>query len=330
VSAERGLEGEQIGTLVDALIDAYTPEELDILLYVKLSRSFSGIATGGSFKVRVFNLVRTARREGWLPDLVIYAGKERPGNTRMKDWITANGHVVGAAVAPQFDDIIARYESMNFDLIELRKIVLRAIKYPVNPVIGLVVRYPDDVFITKLCGWLESNLSNAKRKDALNLYSDFGSVSDRIRAVTRYRRDLDTADVLCKVYAQGVSMAVVAEFWRDVQREFAQISRRLVLVFACDSLVDLPAGMVELPPPRFEVTDLDIWTRDIVLLCGWPVELADEWTDLLCDEAMNEDVLDIRSLYETMDDHIREMRYQPHVFRQRLEGRTGHANAPRS
>jgi hypothetical protein len=158
--------------------------------------------------------------------------------------------------------------------------------------------------------------------------SDFGPVEGGIRAVARYRRDLASADVLCRVYAQGVSAAVIAEFWRGLHHEFPGISRRLVLVFACDTSTELPADMLELPLPQFEVTDVDIWTRDIVRLYGWPVELADAWTAWLCEESMDDDILDIRGLYETMDEHIQEVRYQPHVFRQRLEGRAGYANAP--
>jgi hypothetical protein len=328
VNATDGLKGSQVGTLVDALIDAYTPDDLEILLYIKLGRSFRDIAAGNSFRARVFNLVRAADSEGWLPDLIAAAGEDRPGNVQLSRWITANGQGVGPAVAARPTHVLLRYVSMNFDLIELRRIVLRTIKQPVSPIVGFVVRYPDDVFVAKLCDWLESNLSNTRRKDAVNLYSDFGPVDAGIRAVARYRRDLDSADVLCKVYAQGVSAEVIAEFWAGINREFPQISRRLVLVFICESSAQLPTDVIELPLPRFEITDIDIWTRDIVRMYGWPVELADEWTAWLCDESMYDDVLDVRGLYETMDDHIQQVLYEPHSFRQRLEGRAGYANAP--
>jgi hypothetical protein len=331
MNAEHGLDGQQVRALVEALINAYTPDQLDELLYFELTKSLDHITTGSSFRAHVFNLVRASIREGWLPELIIAATKGNPGNARLSDWIAANGHVVGSAATLQpAAYMLLRYESMNFDLLELRRIMLRAIKQPANPIVGLAIRYPDDILIAKLCDWLELNLSNTKRKDALNLYSDVGTADREIRKVARYRRDLDSADVLCKVYTQGVATAVITEFWHGLQREFAGIRRRLVLVFACDPSTELPEGMHELPPPQFEVTDVDFWTRDIVRLYEWPVELADKWSAWLCEESMDNDVLDIRGLYETMDEHIQEVRHNPHVFRRRLEGRAGYANAPQT
>lgn len=332
------LSGHQVETLIDALIAGYpTHDELEMLLYIELEkRSFLAIAGSGGLRSCVFRLVRAADSEGWLPELIVAAVRRRPRCAELRAWIAADGHALGAVIdaadlashGPPEPRPYELLRSMSFDLVELHRVALRAVKGPSSHVVGFATRYPDDVFVAKLCEWLEANLSDTKRKDPLNLWPEFGPVSGRIHAVARYRRDLDSADVLCTVHAQGVPPGAIAEFWDGVGREFAGIARRLVLVFVCDSSATFPADVIELPLPWFEVTDVDMWTRDIARMYRWPVELADAWTALLCEESMYDGALDVRGLYEAMDRSIDEVRYRTHSFRRLLEGRMGYADAP--
>ena len=59
---------------------------------------------------------------------------------------------------------------------------------------------------------------------------------------------------------------------------------------------------------------------------GWPPNMADAWTDLLCEEALYDGELDVRALYEAMDQSILAIRFEPDEFRMKLETRTRHAN----
>ncbi len=332
MNAAGSLNGQQLGRLIAALIDAFpSHDQLEMLLSIQLTRSFIEIAGTGELDVCVFKLVRAAMREGWLPALINAAVDRQPGNAKLRAWVESNGQVSGLEITATSPILLPSYElvkSMNFDLTELHKVIIGAVKAPVSSVLGFATRYPDDVFVAKLCDWLESRVANTRRKDALNLWPEIGSVSERLHALARYKGDLDSANVVCKVFTQGVPGPIVTEFWRRVHQEFAGINRLLLLVFACDSAATLPEGMIELPLPRFEVTDIDIWTLDMVHLHGWPVELASAWTDLLCDEAIYNGVLDVRGLYQAMDQTIEEIRYEAHSFRMRLEGRIGYADAP--
>ena len=338
MTAADGLSGRQVETLIDALIAGYPAhEELEMLLYIELEkRSLLAIAGTGGLRSCVFRLVRAADSEGWLPELIIAAVERRPRCAELRAWIAADGHALGpvmtaADLTSQAPSEPRHYEllrSMSFDLVELHRVALRAVKEPSSHVVGFATRYPDDVFVGKLCEWLEANLSDTKRKDPLPLFPEFGPVPGRLHALARYRRDLDSADVLCTVHAEGVPADRIAEFWEGVGREFTGITRRLVLVFVCDSSATCPADVIELPLPWFEVTDIDMWTREIARMYRWPVELADAWTALLCEESMYDGALDVRGLYEAMDRSINDVRYRTHSFRQQLEGRVGYADAP--
>jgi hypothetical protein len=295
-----------------------------MLVGIQLSRSFVQIAGTGELDVCVYRLVRAAMSQGWLPALINAAVARQPGNVRLQAWVESDGQVFRTPITAMSAISLQPYEfinSMNFDLTELHKVIIRAVMTPVSSVLGFATRYPEGVFIAKLCDWLESCVGNTKRKDALNLLPEIGPVSERLRALARYRGDLDSANVVCTVYTQGVSAEIVTEFWRGVNREFAEINRLLLLTFVSDTAATLPEGMIELPLPHFEVADVHKWTLDMVHLHGWPVELANAWTKLLCDKATYDDVLDVRGLYEAIDQTIEEIRYQAHDFRTRLERR---------
>ena len=83
---------------------------------------------------------------------------------------------------------------------------------------------------------------------------------------------------------------MVAEFWKGVCREFDGITRYLVLILTGSKDAIFPKGVTVLPRPQFDVSDIDLWTRAMVRLHGWPVELADAWTDQLHEESTYQNV----------------------------------------
>jgi len=142
-----------------------------------------------------------------------------------------------------------------------------------------------------------------------------------LRTVARYKHDLETANVLCVVYVERASTATIAEFWNGVQQSFDGIENYFVLVFAGNEGTTFPSGVTVLPPPQFDLFDIDVWTHHVARLHGWSPELANAWTELLRDESIDGDVFDVRDLYEAMDRSIKEVRFGADAFRQRLEGR---------
>jgi Effector-associated domain 1 len=69
--------GEVARELSEALLDAYQPERLDQMLYYELGRDRARITMAGDYETVVFRLIRAADSEGWLPELVAAARRQR-------------------------------------------------------------------------------------------------------------------------------------------------------------------------------------------------------------------------------------------------------------
>ena len=73
--------------LFAALRDAYpSREDLEIVLGEGLEKSLEDIATSGSLKSIIFRLVRSAKSEGWLDNLVEAVLADRPDNMLLGMW----------------------------------------------------------------------------------------------------------------------------------------------------------------------------------------------------------------------------------------------------
>jgi len=331
MSTFSALTGRQQAALIDALLDAFrNRDEFEMLLALQLDESFDEIAGEGRLRLCVFRLVRTAMSGGWLPELVDAAVREQPRNAVLREWTESVGHV---AVSPDSANSHnpPRPQRLTltvyFDLGELRKAVSRAANEVTGRILAFGTTYPDGVYVGKLCDYLGSYLEPIQRKDNLSLLPEITRVSSPLDAVARYRRDLDSTNVLCVVYAEGAPPETVAKFWDGVRRTFDGTGRHLVLVLASHPTAVFPSGVVALPPPRFDVDDVDVWTHEVMRLQGWPAALASAWTELLRDEAADDEILDVRGLYEAMDRSLQEMQFAPEPFRRRLEERAGHGHA---
>jgi hypothetical protein len=73
------LNGEQIAQLQDAILGAFTPDDLEQFLLTRLDRYLSHISMGGNLRTTVFDVITQAQREGWTPDLLHAVAAERPG-----------------------------------------------------------------------------------------------------------------------------------------------------------------------------------------------------------------------------------------------------------
>ena len=79
------LSGDLAAKLSEALRDAFTLDELARLLFIELEKRIDDITLAGSYQARVFDLILTADREGWLPRLVAAACGARPGDRALAD-----------------------------------------------------------------------------------------------------------------------------------------------------------------------------------------------------------------------------------------------------
>jgi Effector-associated domain 1 len=312
--------------LCAALHEAYiNREDLEIVLAQALDKSLDDIAASGPLKHIIFQVVKTAKSEGWLDDLVGAVLADRPGNTSLQAWARSYQLVDLADPGPPTQQQLL--DSVYFDLKELRNAIRRAKAVAPSRVLGFGVTYSELVFVNKLCDWLANRLvGETQRKDPLNLKPELAPVSRRLHQVERYRRDLESANVLCLVLVDAAPREYIEEFWGRICQDFGGIGRYFVLVFTGDGNTTFPPGVAVLPPPRFDLEDVANWAEDMISRRGWPPNMADAWTELLCEEALDDGELDVRALYEAMDQSIQAIRFEPDKFRMKLEKRVRHAN----
>jgi hypothetical protein len=310
-----------------ALSDAYASRsDLEIMLGEDLGRSLDDLASSDlPLRNTIFRVIKYAKSEGWLDSLIEAVLKDRPYNDLVRAWARKYQPAESADPVPPTGQQLL--DTVYFDLTDMRKAIIEAKRAAPSRILGFGVTYSEFVFLSKLCDWLaDSLLGGTQRKYPLNLKPDYGSVPQRLHVVAGYRQDLDSANVLCQVFVDEVPGAHIAEFWDAICRDFAGIGHHFVLVFAGDGRTDFPPGVAVLAPPKFDLGDVALWARDMIRGRGWPPDMADAWTDLLCDEALYDGKLNVPALYEAMDRSIEAIRFGPDQFRAKLEGRLRHAN----
>jgi Effector-associated domain 1 len=320
MDAERAhaLSLKQLGGFHKALVDAYVGRnQLQQLLSYELERP-NALPESDSLDDCVFNLIRLARSEDWLHELINAVLADRPRNAKLQEWSRNARKPSAHAQLPPAQRLL---DSKYFDLEAVRtKVANTSRNATPGEVIAFGIPNGETVFIQKFTGWLGSFLGDTQLKEPLTLRPDFTSVTSRLRHVSRYRQDLETANVLCVVYVDGIKSAIITEFWHGVRTALAGTACSLVLVFAGE-LADgaFPAGITELPPPRFEIGDIEVWAHLVADLHGWPPKLARAWTVRLHREAWTGEILDVRLLYEAMDQTIEDARFDEARFLRQLE-----------
>jgi hypothetical protein len=315
--------------LCHALGDAFNRDDLEMLLDTELNQRLDDIAPASLVhKTVVYRVVRTAKSYGWLDKLIAVALADRPDNGELKEWARRHHSATrlqsgGAASSMPRWQLL---DSMYFDLKPIRAAIRQAIRAPSGAVLGFGVTYPDSVFVDKLSDLISSSLDgDTQCKAPLNLKPELDKVSRKVRQVCGYRQDLDSAHVLCVVLVGAVPAGHIADFWRQVRLEFGAAARHCVMLFCGDESTEFPPGVTVLPPPRFDLDDVEQWAEDTVMRFKWPPALAGAWTELLRAYALQDGELDVRMLYDEMDRTIKEIHFDADRFRMKLEDRTWHA-----
>ncbi|HEY3907494.1 MAG TPA: effector-associated domain EAD1-containing protein [Streptosporangiaceae bacterium] len=315
------LTGPQLLLLGEALSDAFAPDDLEMMLfYGETQRT---LPDGKTYPIRIQRLLADSKREGWLDELFNASWKKRPRNLKLKECVAAlDPDAAGtdaAAVHRLFD---TRY----FDLEGLRREVAEAALTATGRVLAFGFTYPDGAFLSKFSDWLAAYFGQAQIKQRMNLLPEIGSVPRHIRDVARYLPELKSANVLCEIHAVGVPEPTLTAFWQGICAQVGAADGYLVLLLSGGHDAVFPAGVTVLPTPVFKLADVDLWTHEMADLRGWRKELARAWTQLLHEKSHYEGRLEVRYLYEAMDETIKMARLDAESFRQLLEERCGNAH----
>jgi hypothetical protein len=309
------------------LLAAY-PQRHDLermLFYCPMRRRLADYAGEVGMVQVAFQLLSSAVAEGWLVGLVDAVLADRPNNPEVRAWVSAHGWASGAAEpAPPADQQLL--DTAFFDLTGLKRVIQAAKVSSPSRLLAFGVDYSEPVFIKKLCSWLPYCIGEVELKEWLNLRPELASVDIRIKHITRYLADLEWVNVLCPVLADGVATEVVSAFWDGVRAHCGEPDRWFVVIFAGRLSDGYPPGITPLPPPLFDRVDLTFWAQEVVSRRGWPAPLAEAWSGLLAEAAADGASLDVRLLYEKMDDSIRHARQDPAGFRRTLEMRREQAD----
>jgi peptidoglycan hydrolase-like protein with peptidoglycan-binding domain len=88
--------------LLDLLLDAFPrPEDMEMLLALRLDKNFAALARTGSYETDLFRVLQAADAQGWLEDFLHGACKERPLREDLKE-------AVDAYLANQTQPVVAR------------------------------------------------------------------------------------------------------------------------------------------------------------------------------------------------------------------------------
>jgi hypothetical protein len=317
------LSRQQLHLFGEALRDAFTPDDLEAMLFYE-SEEWE-LPQAPTYPVRIQRLLANASREGWLHGLFNAAWDSRPGNRKLKTCVEAldpRAVLSGSTRAQRLLD--TRY----FDLSGIRSEVSEAVMTATSRVLAFGSTYPEPIYISKFADWLASYFGNTQPKQRMNLLPEIGNVRKHIRDVTRYRPELSSANVLCEIHAVGVPGNTMAAFWDGICTEIGSVGGYLVLLLSGGHNAVFPDGVTVLSPPTFRLADVDLWTHEMAERKGWREELARAWTQLLHEQAHYDGRLEVRYLYEAMDDTVAMARLHADKFLRQLEERCNANKTP--
>jgi len=318
----RALSLEQLEAFARALLKAYQgPDQLREMLFYRGKQH--AVPHSDSFSSCVHTLIRTAWGEGWMHLLIDAVRKDRPESSFISDWLRDVRDP--SAVSAGDTQLRELMDTAYFDLYHLRRRVARAARSA--PARGGVIAFgfadPDEIFLHKFSDWLCTYFGEAQQKAALTLRPDLAALGQKLDLIKRYRRELETTSVLCVVRVDGGT-----PFWQAAGAAFAAAARRMILLFIGGPDAKFPPGITELPAPRFNIDDVDVWTHAVARRLGWPDEVAVAWTNAIELACWQGDECSVRALYEEMDAAIKDTYfYDEAAFRRRLEEGAGHAYA---
>ncbi|BCJ45822.1 hypothetical protein GCM10010168_57580 [Actinoplanes ianthinogenes] len=316
--------------LAEVMCDAYVDRQpLEELFLFRLDRDLSTYVGNVGMSEVIFTVIRTARTQGWLPDLVDQFLTDRADNAAVQRWAGQNwsGGPAPAIPPPPVDHRLL--DSTFFDLAPLKNRVNEVRRRVHRAVLGFGVHDADPTVVEKLVAWLPHSLGESECKDPLSLRPDLYPVDRQIKHALRYLPDLEYVNVICRVQTEGAPVTTLAAFWRGLCAQAGVPRHRFVVLFTGGlrrDTGDYPPDVERLPPPAVQQEDIYLWTQEVVSRRGWPPALADSWGAHLEREASIGAELDIRLLLEEIDKTTRRARQTPDEFRRHLEG-LGRADA---
>ena len=310
--------------LCRALTDTYlTRDDFEELL-ADIDKNLNTLVESSvNVRITVRRVVRTAEAEGWLDAVEAAALADKPDSPALRRW---HHKYRAERLRPVSIDSVPVWELMDsayFDLAEIRYLIGEAMNASASQVIGFGVTDPEETFVKKLRHWLQGlAIGETELKDRLYLSPLVRSPGKWLEQVRAYQKDLDEVNVLLEVMVDSaLSEDVITTFWTGISQDFANASRRLILVFV-GTRDGYPDAVTVLPPPQFKRLDVVLWAQNVVLQRGWSLDLATIWTKWLCERAALDGQLDVRMLYSAMDKSITHFRALSHDdFRAALESR---------
>jgi hypothetical protein len=86
------LTGVQIGQFLDALLAAYSREELTRMVRIRLDANLDAIAGSGDLSTVCFNLIGWAISQGEVARLIAAVQEDKPKNPQIRAFVHALGH----------------------------------------------------------------------------------------------------------------------------------------------------------------------------------------------------------------------------------------------
>jgi len=318
------LTGLQIEQLSEALRNAFrTRKALEQMLKFKLDRDLD-VPSDLSMRDTMFDLIRTAEDEGWTAEL-LKGALAASNNPKLHAF--ARVAKISHEAPPQLS-----FELVNpghFDLSDLDEVYWDTLAPSPDVaakrrVIGFVVRYFDEPFLTHLCDRIlkHSGLGQTHRISWLTLDPALNSVAYTLASLGKHKALFGKKHLFCPVRAESAENALIEEFWNGVCGEFTgELPNNLLILFTGKTGHPFPPGVVEMPKPQFKFGHLQDWTQKLVHHLQWPPPLADRWSNRLFDRSKlgTPPALDIRWVYESLVEDIDLLRMNPTQLRDQLE-----------
>ncbi|GIF75195.1 hypothetical protein [Asanoa siamensis] len=262
------------------------------------------------------------------------------------DWLAARGRLSelrGAIVALGWLEIVTEldggarngvprdhgtFNSVNFDLEPLRR-PLKAARYERSALLLFAIPHHDASVGDKLVDWLEEWYHPISRKQKLSVGALVSTADSVVGAVLRHRQELSRQDVARHIDATRAPVEALTTLADRLGTELGDHAHRLVLLVTVRPGVATPPGMRLLPRPRMARDDIENWALDVLTLANRDVGVPDAWrvwAELICAHAAEEDdALDPRRVFESMDSHIQDLRSDFDFFAATLREASGYA-----
>jgi hypothetical protein len=215
-----------------------------------------------------------------------------------------------------------RVEVHHFDLIELEQRCLEALETE-QVLIGLALPYDSTTLLHCLKERLHQSWGRNRLvpKEDLTINPQYRTVLDAISIITKdYIPTLAKRDVLCVVRVLPIDLE---DFWRNLCRCMTKYTYKhsLIIILVVNTESQLPAGIISLPQPRFEITHIRQWTQQVVDERTWPNDFADFWRRHMNEKCSIDNELKVDLVYNYLRQMLKLLQIEEshRQFQQKLE-----------